>query len=101
MRILRWMHSEATSAVMRTLPSSLGRVVRAPSSSAFSAARASPLAMSARNATASSSASTFSFPSPLSGSDRALLRSFSRSCWHSGFSSKMRERETSARLTSK
>lgn len=95
------MHSEATSFVMRTLPSSPGDVVRAPSSSAFSAARASPLAMSARNAMASSSASTFSFPSPLSLSSRALRSRSSRSCWLSGLSSKILDLETSARLTSK
>ncbi len=59
---------------MRTLPSSPGGVVSAPSSSALSAARASPLAMSARNPIASSSASTLMAPRPLSDSASALLR---------------------------
>lgn len=101
MRTRLWMHSEATSRVMRTLPSSPGGVVSAPISSAFSAARASPLAMSARKATASPSASTPIRPSPLSGSASALPRIFSSALLSSGRSSKILERETRARFTSK
>ena len=70
------------------------------SSSTFRAVRASPSAVPARKARASSSASAFQPPRPRSGSASAWRRTRRSSSPPSGFRTTTRERESSAPLTS-